>query len=561
MSSWSACSEKAQAAKNQLEEKVEGLVSLLTAAQTSASALGPDSDFRYVLPPKPIQDPLTPRSIDVDARGLSDAAASQIQPTLPQLQYSSSHITNDSLSSPEWTLSADEQLQLFQNSMASYFPFVVIPMSMTVEELRTTRPVLFDNIMMVTSYTKASRQLRLRSEVIKSVIEQIYFQGKKSLDLLQGILVFTAWYHQCLGPSPQMTNMVQLATALVFDLGLHRAQIPFDGNENYNEAMKGLSDKRIRLPRTLEERRAFLGLFCLSRELSSNCGKTEPLQSSPYVEECCIAIEKQQEYLSDRYLVFQVRLQNIADAAVHSFPFHGVDYWSKLGPEPIYMLVKSFERDLEQFENTLEPELAQNTLFQIHLLSISVHITDIALRKSPSTESTQPKSSPQRLIILMDCLQSTKAFFTKWLSLPSSLYHHLPMNVFVLVAHAVIVLGMLNLFQDDGWDLNYVREIAAFSPTMDKLAQKYEEASLEIDNSAASGHSSFWKHGMKMKKLQDWYDVKLMGMSRQGERRNEDLETLAEAAARDVTTGFDFDMLDEGFWNEMIARTAYDEVV
>jgi hypothetical protein len=95
--------------------------------------------------------------------------------------------------------------------------------------------------------------------------------------------------------------------------------------------------------------------------LSSNLGKVEPLANTPYVEECCLEIEKQQDYPSDRYLVFQARLQDIADSTCRSFPFHDVDYWSILGTEPVCMLVRSFERDLERFKNTLEPDLAQSS--------------------------------------------------------------------------------------------------------------------------------------------------------------------------------------------------------
>lgn len=101
----------------------------------------------------------------------------------------------------------------------------------------------------------------------------------------------------------------------------------------------------------------------LSR-LSANLGKMEPLQSTPYVEECCIEIEKQQEHPSDSYLVFQVRLHNIADAAIRTFPFYGVDYWGKMGAETIFMLVKSFEESLDRFKSTIDPELMQSSMYQ-----------------------------------------------------------------------------------------------------------------------------------------------------------------------------------------------------
>lgn len=135
------------------------------------------------------------------------------------------------------------------------------------------------------------------------------------------------------------------------------------------------------------------------------------------------------------------------------------------------------------------------------------------------------------------------------------------MNVFALVAHAAIVLGMLNFFQCEGWDLDYVDEIAPFSPTIDKLAQKYEEASRENDSAANSDGNVFWRGGLKLKKLLDWYDSRRKGLIRQEELGIGILETAGEAATKDGPPGFDTDVLDDGFWNDMMAWTGHDDVV
>lgn len=240
-------------------------MSLLTAGQTLALGLDPNSDARYMPPQKLTNDPLTTSSIHPDVRSSINSSAAQGGTLSPPSLYASSHTSNDPLPSPVFTSSANDRLQIFKDSMAPYFPFVVIPTGVTAEELRSTKPFLYGNIMMVTSYRIVSRQLQLRSEIIKSLTQLTFLHGEKSLDLLQGAIVFAAWYHQCVGPSPQLTNIVQLATALVFDLNLHRAQSPYNGFDKYAEALNSSNKRRIKPPRTLEERRAFLGLFCLSR--------------------------------------------------------------------------------------------------------------------------------------------------------------------------------------------------------------------------------------------------------------------------------------------------------
>ena len=104
---------------------------------------------------------------------------------------------------------------------------------------------------------------------------------------------------------------------------------------------------------------------------------------------------------------------------------------------------------------------------------------------------------------------------------------------------------MLNLFQYEGWDLDYVRSIAPFSLTMDKVARKYEEASYKTNNGEKSGYSAFWRNGVKMKRLKDWYEARL----HQEEHRTGNLDTWAEV---------DTDLFNEQFWDDIVSGMAYD---
>ncbi|KAH8645439.1 hypothetical protein BX600DRAFT_444439 [Xylariales sp. PMI_506] len=542
----------------QLEKKLDSLVSLLTVTPRQAS-LGVDADVASQLSPKRVTEPLTHQPIDSEARSCIDVSVTDFVPSPPQLTYLGRQASNSTVLTSSLTLPADDQLRYFQNNMVPYFPFVVIPEGMTAESLHTSKPFLYDNIMMVTSFSKVSKQSKMRSAIIASFAEQFFIRGNKSLDLLQGTIVFAAWYHHCLCASPQLTNMIQSATALVFDLGLHKAQSQFSGQDLSTDGFKSLRGVPAQLPRTSEERRAFLGLFCLSKGLSVNIGKIEPLQNTSYVEECCAELERQQEYESDLYLVFQVRFLNLTDAPIRSFQSHSMKYWKQSKTDAIYMLVKSFERNLEQFKKALNPELLRNPLLQIHLSSISIHNTKIALRPSPPSESTQSTPNPERLALLITCLRNVQTFFTEWLSLPPVLYHHLPISTFTLVAHNIIVLGTLNLFECDGWDVDYVQKIASFSSTMDKLAQKYEEAGRGTDNGENSGYSSFWKGGIKMKRLVDWYEAKRKRLGLHEDERNVSMGLLPELPAEHPAMEFDFDILNEQFWNEDVTWMRFDE--
>lgn len=147
----------------------------------------------------------------------------------------------------------------------------------------------------------------------------------------------------------------------------------------------------------------------------------------------------------------------------------------------------------------------------------------------------------------MACLQSTKEFFAEWLSLPSSLYYRLPMTIFALVARATVVLGMLNLFQCDGWDVESVRQTSPLLPILDSLAQKYEECSRDTDDGERSGCSPFYREGTKMKRLREWYEARLSRTQRAGQV-SEDMDLCLPA-------DFEFDEL---LWMETVDWIAQD---
>jgi hypothetical protein len=84
-------------------------------------------------------------------------------------------------------------LENYQASMANYFPFVVIPSNTTAQHLRISKPFLFLSVMVVSSYQKTGQQTTLSAEIMKHLSEQMLFKGQKSLDLLQGVLVYAEW--------------------------------------------------------------------------------------------------------------------------------------------------------------------------------------------------------------------------------------------------------------------------------------------------------------------------------------------------------------------------------
>jgi hypothetical protein len=188
---------------SKLEEKLDGLVTLLRSAPgiISAASLNipiegfePSShdvphnstavagvlhqDYIYN---KSLPNSRAPESGNTSAASFSsDIAAVNIQRTM---------LSPCLLPSPE---EAESYLNKFRFDFVKHLPFIVIPPSVTSEELRQDRPILWVCIMTSAS-SNSSQQNALSKEVRAIIGREAFVEGTRNMDLLLGILVCAAW--------------------------------------------------------------------------------------------------------------------------------------------------------------------------------------------------------------------------------------------------------------------------------------------------------------------------------------------------------------------------------
>lgn len=151
---------------------------------------------------------------------------------------------------------ADRRLETFRRGFVNYFPFVVVPPTVSVEALRYDNPFLFLCIMAVTSFEYPNLQRRLGQEIKKQICDRLVMGHEVSMDLLQGLLVFVAWYQYfCVPGKHQYFLMLQLCVNMCYELRL-------DLNE---KGKRGLEEAQPQgKARNPAEMRALLGTYCLS---------------------------------------------------------------------------------------------------------------------------------------------------------------------------------------------------------------------------------------------------------------------------------------------------------
>jgi hypothetical protein len=88
---------------------------------------------------------------------------------------------------------AEEYLGLF-HQQSNRFPFVSVSKDVDFDTLQKTRPFLALGIITAMSRKQPQQQKRLDTIFRKVVSERVIVQPDQSLDIIQGLLIYLAWY-------------------------------------------------------------------------------------------------------------------------------------------------------------------------------------------------------------------------------------------------------------------------------------------------------------------------------------------------------------------------------
>lgn len=165
----------------QLEKKIDGIVSLL-AAQKGLSPLTPESpqDVPAQQPiPEDIQAvQLAPDRLPPPIIGRSDDDYADLE------LFPGFRITHDE---------AAKRLEVYRRDYVPEFPFVPMPDSLASHEFYSESRFLFWTILAVVSPLKEKVQMDFKAWFRKYLAEHVVMGQERSLDILQGILVYLAW--------------------------------------------------------------------------------------------------------------------------------------------------------------------------------------------------------------------------------------------------------------------------------------------------------------------------------------------------------------------------------
>ncbi|KAF2703314.1 hypothetical protein K504DRAFT_392946 [Pleomassaria siparia CBS 279.74] len=472
------------ARRSQLEDKLSDLVSLLQAQH----APPPTNSVNHTgLHTTPL---VSSHSANTPARDGSIYQVPYQMPTpITMASKSTAHVSPASNNEGMYTntdshIDAEQYLHTFRTYHLKSFPFLHLPNDMTVSEMQRERPFLWMNIQAVCTQSPAA-QANLGIQIRRMLATKIIMEGERSLDLLLGLLVFTAWSFYFFRGKPMLGVNTGLIRSMVTDLRIDRpagekASLDDQASTFMCQKPWTLVEPNSNLnPRTNEERRALLACFVLTATLSLTTGH-QPMPWGLQMDDAIVQLTKDCQCSGDEVLVAIARISKVCEDAANLMR-HGSEDPESIGSA--LLAIKLLRGSLEQVRTLLSPEILQDKTVLSYLYCCEVMIHELALFQIPAISYCQPFDF-QRFNYLHICAQAIKSSLDNFLSRDTIEFRSMNLSITLQFSHCIQVLHRLSCLQHPGWDRHLIRASADVLDYLEKSAAKMEAAdeSLKSDN-------------------------------------------------------------------------------
>jgi hypothetical protein len=489
----------------QLEEKLDDLVSILrashqqpgqagTPAHAAATAIADVYSQQFEAIPSRLD------SLAAAATGSTSSSGPQ-QSTTPNPESSTrAHHQSDP---PLWP--DDDEAEISLNKFRDWtrnFPVVYIAPEVTSETLKQNSPFFWMCIMNVTTRS-LHRQQATWLTIKKEAANRVLIEAERSMDLLLGLLTITAWATLNAGPAskPFITIFLQMAVGIAIDLGVTRSPAE---EQYYPKSFKtwGREPPPVK-ERTLEERRAMLGLWHLSSVFSSFSGKGDPIPWSSHLEESLEVLSvlgQQNEHTNDTILVTLVRLQIVCDEA-HRVLLPDMTGEKSTAPSIIYK--KGWEMRVQKIRQEMSHRAAASFVVQEHLCFADMLINTAGVFGRNSTMVDRAEG-------MYACAKSIRAWTDLFFAAAETELGGLTFLFFIEMCHTQLTLYRLNAADEPSWDKNLIRHTADLLSILDRTADKFLVAASIFPLDGDEDGNMFIKGAKLMRVLRQTWEPVLM---------------------------------------------------
>ncbi|KAI5462689.1 hypothetical protein BGZ63DRAFT_453827 [Mariannaea sp. PMI_226] len=419
-------------------------------------------------------------------------------------------------------------LVIFRSKYLPVFPFLTVDEKAGPLQLHSERPFLLRAIILIAAPLSVPRIAKMKRNVLAYMSQQVFLEEKKTLDLLQGILVCIAWAYTCQISDEQVTNLSHFALGYAHNLGLTKIPRQMNSSSGIKDSEKERSSGTTEAGHSSEEQRALLGLFCIHSVTSAHSPRSNPIDSL-YPEMCRVALsEASPSSPPDLFLDRLVRMVQMGEKLSLGF---GEPHERDQSRSYVFLLEgrgRRFRTELNRLiEFTAHPELAERQpLFRRYLQYIIVRLYEPAVTVIDRPEDGVPPSR-YRCLCLRNCLDAVQEFLELVTSAPPDDFF---LHQTIITAHqASFVMAMgarLLLIDAPDWDISIARQRLDLRSYLDKVlacvneAEELrskavkafaEETALHITDEEREAEGNLAETARKIRWLREWFEARLQG--------------------------------------------------
>ena len=280
-------------------------------------------------------------------------------------------------------LSLSKATEIYQNYVDALLPqYPAIPLSYSVTELRSKKPILFLAVLAASSgASDPPLNSALNQEIQRVYATKVSIQGLKSLELIQALLVSILWtYPPDRFEDLKFHQQIHMAATMALDLGLAKkpkgtsigqqpskhpnsaegrmspsvttrfpAGQPFDVSHEVETANHVMAPKK-HLPDSgsLECRRILLGCYLFCASVSMSLRLPNFLRWSSWMADCSEVLRTSPDAEpTDKRFVAWVQLQRIVEECGTNFALDSPDDTVSLADERAQLMLQNYEKQLE----------------------------------------------------------------------------------------------------------------------------------------------------------------------------------------------------------------------
>ncbi|KZL76366.1 Zn(II)2Cys6 transcription factor [Colletotrichum tofieldiae] len=440
-----------------------------------------DKYFEEFLPPSDME------SIDV-MLGLEDPGSGPYSSiSSPPSSGSGPSISVSNLGlKPQFNLDSAEKLLRTFRVMLKHFPCVVLPPDATVASLSKTKPFLLLAILSTASASNALQGHTLYDEEFRKILGLKFVVGsERTMELLQGLLIYTAWYPFHLRPkSKQAFHYVRMAAEILHDLDLNHP--PYQG--------AGVSTPFT--PDQMEGIRAYLSCYylvtahvlpslqyfrktTLTYSRFAMAWARTSLLSLPYTSwttTCCDLLERTSALKGDHTLAWLARLLHITEEA--STMTKNVPATEQAKQQAHFMFL-GLDSQLRDWQNQIPRSLGDVASIKIASLFTEIFLLAGPVYRLTATSKVGDPSlgPPIPAPRLERCLMLLRSFFDFFVNLDRNAFVEISSIDWGRFIQATIVAIRLSfpLPLCPGWDHARAREQLQFDSYLAKLSAHHDE--------------------------------------------------------------------------------------